>query len=50
MIGFVLGKIEDIAKKYNVSLPIKAGPYGIAQTVTIPSFVPKGDIDIWVQA
>jgi len=43
------GKIEDIAKKFNVTLPIKAGPYGISKTTTIPAWVPKGDIDVFVQ-
>jgi len=43
------GAIQDIAKKYNVTLPIKAGPYGISRTVTVPSWVPKGDIDVFVQ-
>jgi len=43
------GKIEDIAKKYNITLPIKAGPYGLSKTVTVPAWVPKGDIDVFVQ-
>jgi len=43
------GKIEDAAKKYNITLPIKAGPYGISKTTTVPAWVPKGDIDVFVQ-
>jgi len=44
------GSIADLAKLLNVTLPIKAGPYGFAKTEKIPAGVPKGDIDVWVQA
>jgi len=44
------GTIQDIAKKYNITLPIKAGPYGIHTTTTVPAWVPKGDIDVFVQS
>jgi hypothetical protein len=44
------GKIEDLAKKFNITLPIKAGPYGLSKTTTIPAWVPKGDIDVFVQS
>jgi len=43
------GKIEDFAKKYNITLPIKAGPYGFHTTTTVPTWVPKGDVDVFVQ-
>jgi len=44
------GTIEDIAKKANFTLPIKAGNYGFWKTETIPSWVPKADLEVWVQA
>jgi len=44
------GTIADLAKKLNLTLPIRAGKYGLWQTVTVPAVVPKGDIEVWVQA
>jgi len=44
------GTIEEVAKQFNLTLPIKAGAYGLYRTETIPAIVPKAPIEVWIQA
>jgi hypothetical protein len=41
------GRLSDLK---NITLPIKAGPYGISKRMNLPSWIPSGQIDVHVEA
>jgi hypothetical protein len=41
------GRLSDLK---NVTLPIRAGPYGISKRMNLPSWIPSGQIDVHIEA
>jgi len=41
------GRLSDLK---NVTLPIRAGPYGISKRMNLPSWIPSGQIDVHIDA